>query len=56
MHLLMLTLTWEDGIRIVSMYVFACYLISMLLLKCVDDLIILVLSLFILDYSQISPE
>ena len=30
-----------------------CYLASMLLLKCVDDLIILVL---ILNYSQIIPD
>ena len=36
--------------------VVAFYLVSMLLLKCVDDLIIPTLFSFILDYSQIILE
>ena len=62
MHLSRLTLSWEDGIHNVSIYssyVVTCYLVSMLLLKCVatvDDLIIPALFSFMLDYSQIIPE
>ena len=50
MHLLKLTLSREDGIRIVSNYsVVAGYLVSVLLLKYLDDLLtpaIIILKLF----------
>ena len=58
MHSSSLTPSWEYGIRLVSSYscVVACYLVSMLLLECIDDLIILALFSITLDYSQIIPK
>ena len=61
MHLPRLTLSWEDGIFMVSSYS-VLFLVTwspyyyLNVAIATDDLIILVLFLYILDYSQIVPE